>query len=215
MAEFMFVALLDVPDSFEAEFNRLYDTDHIPKMAAVPGVHSAKRYKVVDTALPNYSRYAATYEIDRPELRESAEWKATASPDWLNKVRPALSHRDHIFYRRIFNPPPSSAGGTPEAGYLYVALLDVPNDFETEFNRLYNTDHVPKMLAVRGVQAAARYKVESTSLKNYSRYAAMYEIDHPDLKQSPEWKATASPDWLNKVRPALTHHEYIMYRRIL
>lgn len=101
MSDYVFIALLDVPDDFEAAFNRFYDTDHIPKMAAVPGVHSARRYKVVDTTLKNYPRYAATYDIDHPGLRQSPEWKATASPDWLNKVRPSLTHHEYIMYRRI------------------------------------------------------------------------------------------------------------------
>ena len=101
MADYVYVALLDVPAHFEAEFNRLYDTDHVPKMLAVPGVHSAKRFKVEATTLPNYCRYAAMYEIDSPDLKESAAWKATASPDWLNKVRPALIHHDYIMYKRI------------------------------------------------------------------------------------------------------------------
>ena len=42
----IFVVQLDIPAEDEAEFNRIYDTEHFPMLAKVPGVRSAARYRL-------------------------------------------------------------------------------------------------------------------------------------------------------------------------
>ena len=37
----IFVVQLDIPAEHEAEFNRVYDTEHFPMLSKVPGVRSA------------------------------------------------------------------------------------------------------------------------------------------------------------------------------
>jgi hypothetical protein len=41
----IFVVQLDIPAQHEAEFNRVYDTEHFPMLSKVPGVRSAARYR--------------------------------------------------------------------------------------------------------------------------------------------------------------------------
>ena len=40
----IFVVQLDIPAEHEAEFNRVYDTEHFPMLSKAPGVRSAARY---------------------------------------------------------------------------------------------------------------------------------------------------------------------------
>ena len=42
----IFVVQLDIPAEHEAEFNRVYDTEHFPMLSKVPGVRSAARYRL-------------------------------------------------------------------------------------------------------------------------------------------------------------------------
>ncbi len=47
------------------------------------------------------------------------------------------------------------------AGYIYLVQMDIPNELEEEFNRIYDTQHVPNITKVPGVHGCARYKLES------------------------------------------------------
>ena len=54
-----FVVQLDIPTEHEAEFNRVYDTEHFPMLSKVPGVRSAARYRLEHSTVPGMQRHAA------------------------------------------------------------------------------------------------------------------------------------------------------------
>ena len=43
MADFLYVVQLDIPADLEDDFNRIYDTQHVPEILQVPGVRSCTR----------------------------------------------------------------------------------------------------------------------------------------------------------------------------
>ena len=65
------------------------------------------------------------------------------------------------------------------ADYMYLVQMDVPMELEDEFNRIYDTQHVPNILKAPGVHGCTRYRLESTDVEGVARYAALYEIDTP------------------------------------
>lgn len=65
------------------------------------------------------------------------------------------------------------------APYIYVARMDIPEEYEAEFNRIYDTDRVPTILKVPGGRACRRYRLESFTGYGAPRYVAIYEIDSP------------------------------------
>ena len=81
--------------------------------------------------------------------------------------------------------------------YLFVATMDVEPDKEVLFNEVYDTEHVPNLLNVPGVRAAARIKGEPFALciggeqrwiaHENPRYTAVYEIDGPEVLISRAW----------------------------
>lgn len=109
-SKYLFVVSMDVDPAHEALFNEVYDTEHIPSLLEVPGVHSAQRMvgepfavslagvrKQVDHEGP---RYSAVYEIDGPEILVSPEWGAAVEKGrWPGEVRPHTSNRRHALYR--------------------------------------------------------------------------------------------------------------------
>jgi hypothetical protein len=48
----IFVVQLDIRAEHEAEFNRVYDTEHFPMLSKVPGVRSAARYRLQHSTVP-------------------------------------------------------------------------------------------------------------------------------------------------------------------
>jgi hypothetical protein len=98
----IFVVQLDIPAEHEAEFNRVYDTEHFPMLSQVPGVRSAARYRLEHSTVPGMQRYLTIYELDSPEVLKSQAWEeAGRYGDWATKIRPLLTSRHHSVFLRI------------------------------------------------------------------------------------------------------------------
>ena len=69
------------------------------------------------------------------------------------------------------------------AKYSYVVLTKPTGDRDAEFNRWYDEQHLPEVLAVPGFTAATRYQVLSRLPDAGTpdwRYLAIYEIEADD-----------------------------------
>jgi len=80
---------MNIAPEFEAEFNEWYDKEHIPALAAVPGVLSARRFRGTGNR-----KYVALYHLAAPVVQESAEWKVARKSDWTSRLQPHF--RDHL-----------------------------------------------------------------------------------------------------------------------
>jgi len=107
----IFTAAMDVDPEREALFNEVYDKEHVPLIKKVPGVIAVTRMKldtlritmggetkVVDPQ--GAPRYAAVYELERPEVLTSPEFaKAVDAGRWPKEVRPFTRNRRHTLHR--------------------------------------------------------------------------------------------------------------------
>lgn len=102
MSDYLYIALLAVPSEIEDEFNELYDTGYIPNLLKVPGVRSASRYKLEWCDTAGMPEYLAVYEVDSPNIPQTAEWKnASVVCGWAERVRPYLMVRQHGMFSRL------------------------------------------------------------------------------------------------------------------
>ena len=102
MADFVYLVQMDVPTSLEDDFNRIYDTQHVPNILNAAGVRGCTRYRLESTDVAGVARYAAVYEVDSPSIPESDGWKAESEKgDWPSKIRPHTSNRSHIVFKKI------------------------------------------------------------------------------------------------------------------
>jgi hypothetical protein len=85
-APYLLMVCLETDDEHDAELNRWYDEEHLAALQSVAGCHSAKRYRGTDIAA-GFPRNLAIYELDAPEVRTSAAWKAAADTPWTLKMR--------------------------------------------------------------------------------------------------------------------------------
>ena len=81
---------MNIAPEREAEFNDWYDKEHIPALAAVPGVLCARRFR----GTSGNRRYVALYHLATPEVVESDEWKQARQSDWTSRLQPHF--RDHL-----------------------------------------------------------------------------------------------------------------------
>ncbi len=57
---YVYVVQMNIPAQHEAEFNRIYDTEHVPMLSKVPGVHKVTRYRLEKTNDPSMQKYLAS-----------------------------------------------------------------------------------------------------------------------------------------------------------
>jgi hypothetical protein len=81
---------MNIAPELEAEFNEWYDKEHIPALAAVPGVLCARRFR----GTSGNRKYVALYHLATPAVVESAEWKQARQSDWTSRLQPHF--RDHL-----------------------------------------------------------------------------------------------------------------------
>ncbi len=61
--------------------------------------------------------------------------------------------------------------------YIYVVQMNIPAEHEAEFNRIYDTQHVPMLRQVPGVRNVTRYRLEKSNDPRMQKYLAIYEIE--------------------------------------
>jgi hypothetical protein len=100
-AEGLLLNQMDIDAAHEDEFNDWYDTEHLPRIAAVEGVISARRFSS-DADAP---RYLATYHLTNLQVVQGTAWKEAASTPWTARMR---RHRTNLI--RLGFVPALNAG---------------------------------------------------------------------------------------------------------
>ena len=113
-----------------------------------------------------------------------------------------------------------------KTSYLFAASMDVEPDKEKLFNEVYDTEHIPYLSEVPGVLGIARFKTEDLTMmiggerrrmvaKNEPKYAALYEIESPDVLTSDGWaEAVERGRWAGEVRPHTLNRRHLLFRRV-
>jgi hypothetical protein len=110
--------------------------------------------------------------------------------------------------------------------YLFIVSMDVTKEKEALFNEVYDTEHVPLLLALPGVRAVTRWKTEPAAFViggevkqidggTAARYVAIYEIDSPDILVSKAWNEAAEKGrWPTEVRPFTSNRSHIVRKAV-
>jgi len=80
----------------EAEYARWMDEEHLPRLARVPGVLSARRF----VGAEGTHKYVAVYHLMSPEVCSSPEWLEARETPWTHAIRPRTRDRLRITCRR-------------------------------------------------------------------------------------------------------------------
>ena len=85
----LLAASMNVDPAAEAEFNEWYNKEHLPQLAAVPGVLTARRYQAAGPDVEK--KYMALYHMTSPAVSRSDAWAKAANTPWTEKMRPLFS----------------------------------------------------------------------------------------------------------------------------
>ncbi len=80
---------------------------------------------------------------------------------------------------------------------IFLIYTDIPAEHEDDFNKWYNEEHIPELLAVPGVLDAARY----VAVKGGPQYLAAYELESAAVIQSDAFKNRPRTPWGQRVSP--------------
>lgn len=111
-SNYLFVASMDITPDKQALLEEVYDVDHIPHIASVPGVRSVTRFSRRELTLmiggerktiglENEPRSTVLYEIDSPDVLLSDEWAEKVELGrWSSQVRPFTKNRRLVLLER-------------------------------------------------------------------------------------------------------------------
>lgn len=69
--------------------------------------------------------------------------------------------------------------------WLFVVEARIDPDIEDEWNRFYDDEHLPQVVACPGFLSGARWVSESEAGER--RYLAVYEVEGPEVFETPEF----------------------------
>jgi hypothetical protein len=91
----LLVASMNVDPADEAGFNEWYNQEHLPQLASVPGVLTARRFRASDTT--SERKYLALYHLRDAGVSRSDAWSKAANTPWTERMRPCF--RDMMILR--------------------------------------------------------------------------------------------------------------------
>lgn len=101
-APLVFALCVNVRAEREEDFNRWYDTDHLPAILKCPGVISGQRYTAerVGTQPLDLATYWAFYEVESEAAMHSPEITALAT-DGFGPFADSVSHVRRYWFRPL------------------------------------------------------------------------------------------------------------------
>jgi len=72
--------------------------------------------------------------------------------------------------------PKGNASAGIRGAYIFLVQMDIPKELEDDFNRLYDTEHIPLISKVPGVRHCERYVLETSENEHMPRYAAIFGL---------------------------------------
>ena len=93
----------------------------------------------------------------------------------------------------------STAGAAP---FCMMITFEIAPEDESEFNDIYDNDHIPNILRLEGVLEIIRFRDAAPNDKGFLVYSALYLLARENLHETPEWKELSDLGrWAPVIRP--------------
>lgn len=102
------VVRLDVNREAEADFNRWYESEHIPMFMEVPGVISAQRGRLSDKEVASFQlnrqgpRYITIYEYSDAATMDRQEYLRVLETEWAKRINPSIKNFSLTLYDQLY-----------------------------------------------------------------------------------------------------------------
>ena len=82
---------------------------------------------------------------------------------------------------------------------LLLVMMEIDPEYEDDFNRWYNEEHLPERLSVPGFVSARRFR----AVEGSPRYLALYELESPEVLHSEAYlhflQGEGKTEWTQRV----------------
>ena len=205
------------PDVTEEEYHDWYDNEHIPLRVNTPAFLNWTRWKAVDGGKPTYG---ASYDLESyeatkvPPYTTLAETRSDREKDILRRMQ--LLDRRHYEFVDTPTPPSALYDPTKPAPFVVFVSLTLKPEYEAEFNKWYDEEHIPMLSKVPGWIRTRRFVLKDwgqmgvegrEQQKEPPKYLAVHETQSLDGFQSDEYKAAMSTPWREKVLQGVVARE--------
>jgi hypothetical protein len=95
--------------------------------------------------------------------------------------------------------------------HLLLVQMDIPPGFEDEFNKWYDSEHIPMLMQISGWMAAVRYIL---IMGDAPKYMTTYELEGPGALDMPEHEMTHRTEWYRRVKPHFENFSSLLYERL-
>jgi len=210
----------DVAPDIEDDWNRWYETSHIPARLALPGFIAARRFK----AYEGECQYVSVYELENADAVTSEPYrvlkrKETALPATSFEARTLqLPGFLRGIYRQVY---PDTEYRMPDTEYLFMVAHDIPPDKEDAFTAWYDTEHLPAMLRVPGFVTARRFKLVHTqnspgvqAQAARPQYLSLYDLADPNAVENEQFLQNRESPWSTWVRSWFSRRLRVKARQI-
>lgn len=93
-APFFYLVTFEIAPEDEAEFNEIYDTEHVPNILQVDGVLQVIRFRDAEPSAKGWLVYSALYLIEQADLPTTPQWRAKSDIGrWAPVIRPRVKSR--------------------------------------------------------------------------------------------------------------------------
>ena len=213
----------DVRPEMETEWNKWYDTQHIPeRLINAPGFISARRA----VAIGDTPKYLTLYDLESIDALTTEtylnlrEREASLPPDSFEAITPVLPNFSRRLFEQIY--PEEGEYRIPDTEIIFVVGHDIPPDREEEFNAWYNTEHIPAMVErVPGFVTARRFVAVKPELPprvsdwlSSPKFLTLYDLESEDVLQSDTFLRETNSPWSSWVRSWYTKRWRFLSRRI-
>jgi antibiotic biosynthesis monooxygenase (ABM) superfamily enzyme len=212
----LFVAT-DVDPAHEDQWNRWYDTRHVPQRQAMPGFLSARRYELAPTGRTDQvsRKYLALYDIESPDVLKSDAYKALSQPPIVSdEDREMLSYfRDNMrgVMTQISEATAAGVGASPEAVLLNVVALEPEPGYEEEYDAWYEEEHIPFIIKVPGILRVRRFR----AVEGVPSYVTIWEHANLEVRGTEAFAKAAETPWTFLMRHHCNRRLTAMYRPLV
>ena len=93
-APYCMMITFEIAPEDEAQFNDIYDNDHIPTIMQLPGVVEVLRFRDAEPNEHGFLVYSAIYFMTEQNLHETPAWKKLSDMGrWMPVIRPIVKSR--------------------------------------------------------------------------------------------------------------------------
>ncbi|MDR7483271.1 MAG: DUF4286 family protein [Armatimonadota bacterium] len=192
MPEAILFSQMTPPPDLEAEFGDWYDHEHVPARLAIPGFLGARRYVAVQAD----PRYAVTYSLaGLGALHHPAyvRLKDAPSPRTARMLAAVRGFTRYVGEELARHRRPDAPAGPEAAPYLYAVMFAVPPARAAEFDRWYDDEHCPMLLANPHWWQVRRYAIREGTPGPWTHLALHYLADLAALDGPERARARATP----------------------